>query len=75
MERSLIDIAALDIRVQEEVAKYGMLKEFRIVLWRQDPDTAGSNWNARIDRISGGALDTFSWWDVIPKIRERFNLE
>src|ERR1019366_10066693 len=41
MERSLIDISALDVQVQEQVAKYGNVKDFHVVLWRQDPDTAG----------------------------------
>jgi hypothetical protein len=72
--RSLLDISALDTRVQEEVARYGNIKDFHVVLWRQDPDATGSNWNARIERIRGTSLDTFSWWDVIPPLREKFNL-
>ena len=71
--RSLIDIGALDVRVQEQVAKYGSIKDFHVVLWRQDPDATGCNWNARIERI-GGSLSDSSWWDVVPQMRERFNL-
>jgi hypothetical protein len=74
MERSLLDIGSLDLRVQEEVAKYGNIKEFHVVLWRQEPDATGSNWNARIERTGGGSLNNFSWWDVVPQMRERFNL-
>jgi hypothetical protein len=74
MKRSLLDISSLDLRVQEEVAKYGNIKEFHIVLWRQEPDATGSNWNARIGRISGTNLSKFSWWDVVPQMRECFNL-
>jgi hypothetical protein len=74
MERSLIDISALDVQVQEQVAKYGNVKDFHVVLWRQDPDTAGCNWNARIERIRGGSSSDLSWWDVVPQMRERFNL-
>jgi hypothetical protein len=74
MARSLVDISELDSRVQEEVAKYGSIKDFHVVLWRQEPDASGSNWNARIERIKGTSLKTFSWWDVVPQMRERFNL-
>ena len=30
------------------------------MLWRQEPDASGSNWNARIERIKGTSLKTFS---------------
>jgi hypothetical protein len=73
MVRSLIDISALDSRVQEEVANYGSVKDFHVVLWRQDKDASGCNWNARIERIQGDSSDC-SWWDVVPQMRERFNL-
>jgi hypothetical protein len=73
MVRTLLDISALDTRVQEEICKYGILKNFRIVLWRQEPDETGSNWNARIQRIDGSP-NNFGWWDVVPQMRERFNL-
>ena len=48
MARSLIDIGSLDLRVQEEVAEHGSMKDFSLALWRQDPDSTGCNWNARI---------------------------
>jgi hypothetical protein len=41
------------------------------VLWRQEPDDTGSNWNARIERISSGSLNNFGGWDVVPNLRER----
>jgi hypothetical protein len=72
--RSLLEISELDSRVQEEIAKYGSVKDFHIALWRQEPDRTESNWNARIQRINGSPLDTFTWWDVVPEMRERFNL-
>jgi hypothetical protein len=79
VERSLLDISALDSRVQEEIAKYGTIKEFQVVLWRQEPDTdtTGCNWNARIEYIARKrAADSrdLTWWDVVPQMRERFNL-
>ena len=77
MERSLLDISTLDSRVQAEIAKYGTIKEFQVVLWRQEPDTTGCNWNARIEYIgrkrAADARD-LTWWDVVPQMRERFNL-
>jgi hypothetical protein len=33
-----------------------------VVLWRQDPDATGCNWNARIDRIRGSSSSGSSWW-------------
>jgi hypothetical protein len=85
MTRALIDISSLDVRVQEQVAKHGDLKNFHVALWRQDPDASGCNWNARIERVGGGAnqnhpdsdpdsANDSSWWDVVPQMRERFNL-
>jgi hypothetical protein len=77
VKRSLLDISALDSRVQEEIAKYGTIKEFQVVLWRQEPDTTGCNWNARIEYIGRKrAADSrdLTWWDVVPQMRERFNL-
>jgi hypothetical protein len=77
VERSLLDINTLDSRVQEEIAKYGTIKEFQVVLWRQEPDTTGCNWNARIEYIGRKrAADSrdLTWWDVVPQMRERFNL-
>jgi hypothetical protein len=77
VKRSLLDISTLDSRVQEEIARYGTIKEFQVVLWRQEPDTTGCNWNARIEYIGRKrAADSrdLTWWDVVPQMRERFNL-
>jgi hypothetical protein len=55
----------------------GTIKEFQVVLWRQEPDTTGCNWNARIEYIGRKrAADSrdLTWWDVVPQMRERFNL-
>ena len=73
MARSMLDMVALDLRLEEELAKHGDLKDFKVVLWRQEPDAAGCNWNARIERLRGDSTDS-SWWDVIPQAREKFNL-
>ena len=73
MARSLIDIVTLDSRIEEEISKYGTLKDFHIVLWRQGPDTTGCNWNAHIKRVRGSLTDS-SWWEVVPQMRERFSL-
>lgn len=72
--RSLIDITTLDLHLQEQVANYGSIEDFHIMLWRQEPDGAGCNWNAHIRCIRGSGLGDSSWWDVVPKMRERFNL-
>jgi hypothetical protein len=74
LARSLIDIAALDLRIQEQVAKYGNLKDFTIAVWRQDLDAINCNWNARIERFQGDSSNDSSWWDIVPLMRERFNL-
>lgn len=73
MQRSLLDIGALDDRMQQQVAKCGNVKDFHVALWRQDPDATGCNWNARIKRIYGNPRET-GWWDVVPQMRESFNL-
>jgi hypothetical protein len=44
------------------------------VLWRQEPDADGCNWNARIECVRGRHLNDCSWWDVVPQMRERFKL-
>ena len=71
--RSLMDIIALDTRLEEELAKYGDVKDFHVALWRQEPDATGCNWNARIERIGTGFGDPH-WWGVVPQLRKRFNL-
>jgi hypothetical protein len=76
--RTLLDIGALDLLVQEAVAKYGNMKDFHIVLWRQELDDTGSNWNARIARVGRDRAEhsnALTWWDIVPQLRERFNLE
>jgi hypothetical protein len=50
--RELIGISELDSRIQEQIAEYGSIKSFHIVLWRDAPD-AGCNWNAHIERVQG----------------------
>jgi hypothetical protein len=42
VSRSLIDITALDLRIQEQIAEYGSLKEFHITVWRQARDSGGA---------------------------------
>jgi hypothetical protein len=57
--RSLIDIITLDSRIEEEISKCGTLKDFHIVVWLQEPDADGCNWNARVDRVLGdGSSDS-----------------
>ncbi len=72
--RSLIDMTALDSRIEEAISEYGTLKDFHVMLWRQDPDETGCNWNARVEFLRGPALNDSSWWDVVPNLRERYNL-
>ena len=74
MARSLIDIGALDVRVQQQIAEHGSVKDFQVALWRQEPDASGCNWNAYIGRLRGGDATDPSWWEVIPRLRESFNL-
>jgi hypothetical protein len=72
--RSPIDIVALDLQLGEQLAKHSSLNDFKVVLWRQEPDDAGCNWNARIERVRPSRLNDISWWDVVPQMRQRFNL-
>jgi hypothetical protein len=74
LARSLIDIATLDVRIQEQVAKHGSLKDFAIAVWRQELDAINCNWNARIERLQDDSSNDSSWWDIVPLMRERFNL-
>ncbi len=75
MQRSVVGIGILDQEVQEEIAKHGDARDFHIVLWRQEPDATGSNWNARVERIRGDTEGDTRWWQVVPQLRERFNLD
>ena len=72
--RESIDIVQLDEELERELTRYGSLKDFRILLWRQEPDATGSNWNARIERSKIDTEHYPPWWDVVPRMRERFNL-
>ena len=74
MARSLIDMVALDSQLEQQLARHASLKDFTVVLWRQEPDATGSNWNARIERVRGDGSSDTSWWEVVPQMRERFNL-
>ena len=74
LARSLIDIAALDLRIQEQVAKYGNLKDFTIAVWRLELDAINCNWDARIERFQGDGSSDSSWSDIVPLMRKRFNL-
>ena len=74
MARSFIDIGSLDVRVQERVAEHGSVKDFEVALWRQEPDETGCNWNAYIKRLRGDSTSDSSWWNVIPEMRKRYNL-
>jgi hypothetical protein len=70
-----LDLDRLDERIEEEISKYGTLKDFRIVVWLQEPDEKGCNWNGRIERVRGSTSQDVSWWDVLPQLRERYNLK
>jgi hypothetical protein len=72
--RLLIDIVALDLHLEQRLAKHGNLKDFKVVLWRQELDATGCNWSARIDRLRGDPGGDTDWWDVVPRMREEFNL-
>ncbi len=72
--RLLIGISELDSRIQDRITEYGSIKNFKVMLWRQDPDVTGSNWDARIYRISGDGAEDSSWWELVPQMREAFNL-
>jgi hypothetical protein len=72
--RSTLDMVALDLLLEDELAKHGNLKDFKVALWRQASDATGCNWNARIDRLRGDGSNDSSWWGVVPQMRERFNL-
>jgi hypothetical protein len=75
--RELLDMVALDLQIEDEISKYGILKDFHVVLWRQERDASGCNWNARIERIGRARpadSNDLTWWDVVPQLREQFNL-
>jgi hypothetical protein len=72
--RESIGISELDSRLQEQIAEYGSIKEFHITLWRGERDATGCNWNARVVRIKGNWTNDSAWWDVVPQLRQRFNL-
>jgi hypothetical protein len=38
MARAAIEMVTLDRRLEEELAKHASLKDFKVVLWRQEPD-------------------------------------
>jgi hypothetical protein len=50
------------------------IKDFHITLWRNQRDAIGCNWNARVDRIKCDWTNDSAWWDVVPLLRNRFNL-
>jgi hypothetical protein len=74
VERLVLDLVALDQRLEDELVKYGPLKEFKVVLWRQEPDATGCNWMGRIERLDGSTSLDVSWSEVLPQLRERYNL-
>jgi hypothetical protein len=43
-------------------------------VWRQELDAINCNWNARIERFQGDSSSDSSWWQIVPLMRERFNL-
>ena len=73
MIRALIDIGSLDLRMQEQVERYGILRDFQLSVWRQEPDSTGCNWDTRIERIAGNVED-HGWWNVVPGLRAQYNL-
>lgn len=74
MARSLIDIGALDVTVQEKILAFGDLRDFRVVLWRHEPDASGCNWDGSIEPLDDAALDGPRCNLVIPDLRLLFNL-
>lgn len=74
--RSLLNINTLDEQIQQEICKYGKLKDFRLVVCRQEPDATGCNWIGHIERVRGSRSSSdLRWWDVLPRLRQRYNLE
>jgi hypothetical protein len=72
--RSIIDIGALDLAVQERLLSFGSLKDFHIALWRHEPDASGCNWNGSIGRANGGVSEGLSLDLIIPQLRNAFNV-
>jgi len=73
-ERATIDIGRLDAIVQEELAAYCSINGFSFALWRDKTEPGGCNWNARLQPLQKCAAVDNAWWDVIPRLRERYNL-
>ena len=74
MARSLIDIGALDMYLQEALGKVARGTDFQVAVWRQTPDAAGCNWNARFEPIERTESEDKRWWNVVPDLRARFNV-
>jgi hypothetical protein len=75
MARSLIDISALDAQLQEALGNVACVADFQLSVWRQNPDSTGCNWNARIERILHLDSADRQWWDVVPRLRATLNLK
>ena len=75
MVRVLADMATLDTRLQEELAKIAPCSDFQLTVWQQKPDKSGCNWNAHFKRIRNEASQDTRWWDVVPKLRATTNLD
>jgi hypothetical protein len=72
--RSVIDIGALDLKLQEQILTLGSLKDFHILLWQHEPDASGCNWNASIERVKERLSAPPIGDQLIPRLRTLFNL-
>jgi hypothetical protein len=74
-KRACVDMGKLDALVQQELAVLSPVTGFSLTLWRDLAQSDGCNWNARLEPLPKcTAVDT-RWWDVIPKLRSRYNLD
>ena len=74
IDRDSVDIGKLDALVQEALANYCSVNGFSLTVWRDKGDPSGCNWNGRLEPLPKCAAVDTGWWDVIPRLRERYNL-
>jgi hypothetical protein len=68
--RSLLDIGAVDLPVQEEVAKYGSIEDFHVVLSRYEPERQAAMGMHASRACDAAALSELTWWDVVPQMHQ-----
>jgi len=74
-KRACVNMGKLDALVQQELAVLTPVTGFSLTLWRDLPESGGCNWNGRLQPLPKCTAADTGWWDVIPKLRSRYNLD